>query len=169
MKRLAWIFCFFWLCGCGYSFQGTVNNLPRDIHRIAVPTVQNSTTRTELTTALTNELIRQFTLSKLLSVTNVDAADAVLEANIKAVRIESGALSRTGRQSLSRRVSVMVDAVLKRKDDGRVLWEAGNMIERRTYGVAQSQTTEESNLAAALNTVAVDLAEKIHNGIFESF
>jgi len=169
MRRLAWIFSVIWLCGCGYTFQGTVNNLPRDIHRIAVPTVKNSTTRTELTTALTNELIRQFTLSKLLSVTNVDAADAVLEANIKAVRIESGALSRTGRQSLSRRVTVLVDAVLKRKDDGRVLWEVGNMIERRTYGVAQSQTTEESNLIGALNTLAVDLAEKIHNGIFESF
>jgi len=169
MKHLIWIFSVIWLCGCGYTFQGTVNNLPGDIHRIAVPTVKNSTTRTELTTALTNELIRQFTLSKLLSVTNVDAADAVLEAHIKAVRIESGALSRTGRQSLSRRVTILIDAVLKRKDDGRILWETGNMIERRTYGVAQNQTVEESNLTAALNTVAVSLAEKIHNGIFESF
>lgn len=166
--RLVLVF-FLLVCGCGYSFQGTINTLPRDIRRVAIPTVKNSTTKTGLTNTLTNELIHQFTNSKILKVTNIETADTVLEAHIRAVSIEGGALSSGGRKSLSRRVIIIVSASLKRIEGGKVLWAADSIMGRRSYDVSSDQSTEESSVSVAMTKTAEDVAEKIHNSIFESF
>ncbi len=170
MRRLfALVVCLALLTGCGYSFRGMSNALPSDVRRVSVPTSQNSTTETSLTITLTNELVRQFTISKFLRVTDINEADAVLETKITSVQTTSGAQTVSGSESLSRRVTVTVDAVLKRTGGGEVLWQNRNVVSRQSYGVADDQSVVESNVSDALDAAAVDLAEKIHNGIFESF
>ena len=157
------------LSGCGYGFQGTTGAPPKGVHRLAIPTVENATTYSELTNNLTNGMIQQFNLSKTLRVTAVESADAVLSARIKSVQIDSSARSRKDDTSASRRVVVRVAAVLKLRGSGKILWENSGVTARKTYPVVEDQSRVDANLNAALEDVAQELAEKIHNAVFEGF
>lgn len=155
--------------GCGYSFQGAVGEPPGGITRMAVPTIRNSTTYYDLTTNLTNQLIRQFVLSQALKVVSTETAEAILDVQVLSVEIQGAARVTTGDASASRRVIVRVSAVLKRKSDQNILWDSGVLESRETYEITDTQSTIEVNLTEALEDVSKDLAEKIHNNMFEDF
>jgi len=157
------------VAGCGYHFEGTVNTLPRDIRRIAIPTVENATIETRLTSALTNELVNQFTISKAVRVTTEDQADAVLRVRVLSVRVEGAVLSVSGTSSKSRRIIVVADGSLARKADGQIIWRKQGLVSTRTFDILGGQSGQDANLLASLTWVAKDLAEKIHNSTFENF
>ena len=157
------------LGGCGYAFQGAAGKAPENIRRVAIPTVKNNSTYTSLTSDLTDELIRQFILSKALKVTVADVADALLLVTVRSVEVESVARARTSSGSASRRITVVAAAELKRTSDDRVIWKSGRVQSRKTYTVDSDQSVIETNVSNTLEEVAEDLAEKIHDGIFEDF
>ena len=49
------------VCGCGYGFRGTVNNLPPDIKAVHIPIFVNNTTETGVEIVFANALIYEFT------------------------------------------------------------------------------------------------------------
>ncbi|MBF0528522.1 MAG: hypothetical protein HQK55_04485 [Deltaproteobacteria bacterium] len=157
------------LTGCGYAFQGTVNHTPDGIRRITIPTVTNTTTYTELTFNLTNYVIQRFNMSQGLKVTQPDDAEASLNLSITAVQIDGGARAQSNEASVSRRVSIIVSGSLKRIDNGRKLWEVNQLIGRRNYTVTNDQSIVETNLNKAMDIIAEELAQKIHDNIIEDF
>ena len=157
------------LAGCGYEFQRSAQKAPADIRSISVPTVTNATTYTDLTNELTNGLIAELNLSKIVRVTDPATADAVLDVRVKSVQIEGAARSESLDTSVSRRVTVNVNAVLRRTRDGKILWQNQAVSARQNYQVEDDQSIVEANLNNALNNLALKIAEKIHDGIFESF
>ena len=171
MKRLAWAIAMIALMvsGCGYTFRAEYSAAPGGVHRVNIPTVKNATTYTELTNSLTNQLVHQFTLSQDLQVTDPDQADAILETEIKSVQVQGAARATGGTSSASRRVVVEVAAVLKMKEDGRVLWRVDRVEGRRTYRVVTDQSVVEANLSLALQDIAQEIAEKIQRYVFEDF
>jgi hypothetical protein len=104
-----------------------------------------------------------------VAVTVPDQAEAALEVAISSVQIESMALASSGQESASRRVSVVVNAQLRRIEDRKVLWSKGGLVVRRSYIASTDQTIVESNLLAAKSDAADELAEKIHDDMFEGF
>lgn len=161
--------CFLFAVGCGYHFQGVASNPPGGIKSVAVPKVVNVTTYVDLATDLTNNLIQQFNLSKVLDVKSEDKAEAVLQTEIISVQVESAARSTTEDASASRKVTVRVKATLKKKLDGRILWQNPGLTSRKTYTVSDDQSIVDANLNNALVEVAADVAQKIHDNIFEDF
>ena len=157
------------LAGCGYEFQRAAQKAPANIRSMAVPTVSNATTYTDLTNELTNGLIAELNLSKIVRVTDPAGADAILEVRVKSVQIEGAARSQNLDTSVSRRVTVSVSAVLRRVRDGKILWQNQTVSARQNYQVEDDQSVVEANLNNALNNLALKIAEKIHDGIFESF
>jgi hypothetical protein len=155
--------------GCGYEFQRSAQKAPADIRSISVPTVTNATTYTDLTNELTNGLIAELNLSKIVRVTDPAAADALLEVRVRSVQIEGAARSQDLDTSVSRRVTVLVSAVLRHTRDGKILWQNQAVSARQNYQVEDDQSVVEANLNNALNNLALKIAEKIHDGIFESF
>ncbi len=154
--------------GCGYAFEGTVNNLPFNIHKVAIPFVKNASANTRLAFLLTDELNRQFTTSKFLELVDVDKAEAVLNVSIRSVMIEGATLTDIERTS-SRRIIVTLDASLKQKGSNKILWQSRGIVGRETYVVAADQASVELNEELAMRKLSRDLAEKIHNYIFEGF
>ncbi|MFH1090959.1 MAG: LPS assembly lipoprotein LptE, partial [Pseudomonadota bacterium] len=146
-QALVLILLVFLAGGCGYSFLGAKGTPPGGIRRVAIPTVKNPSIYTDLTNFLTNELVRQFTMSDRLKVAAPELAEAVLEVNIRAVHIESAALARTGSASASRRVTVVAEAILRRTEDQSLLWKAGRVVSRQTYNVSEDQNIVEANLS----------------------
>ena len=157
------------VAGCGYNFSGTIRERPGGVRRITIPIVQNATNHTDLTNALTNRLIQEFNLSRAVAITVPDQAEAALEVSIISVQIESAALAASGQESASRRVLVVVNAQLRRLEDQNMLWSKSGMVVSKSYITSTDQTIVESNLLAAKADAADELAEKIHNDLFEGF
>jgi outer membrane lipopolysaccharide assembly protein LptE/RlpB len=161
--------CCLVLTTCGYRFQGMGDKAPEGVQRIHIPTVTNATTYANLNNALTNELIRRFSQSRLVDVADVSYADAVLLVHIRSVQIQTAARDRTGNASAARRAILTADAVLKRQTDDLTIWASGEIIGHRSYAVVDDQSTVEANLNHALDYLAVEISDKIYNLIFEDF
>lgn len=155
--------------GCGYSFDSAYMSTPGGIKRLHVPVIENTTTYTDLTYTLTNELVHQFNQSRVVRITDPELADGILQVRIKSVEIISAARDKTGEASASRRAIIRAEAVLKRLKDDAIIWQGGTFEGRRTYQVSDEQSYVEANLHRALREIAVDVAEKIHYNVLEDF
>jgi hypothetical protein len=157
------------LAGCGYAVERGGGGLPAGTRRVAVPYVKNASTRVGVASLLTDELRRQFTTSKFLRLVDEDQApDAVLEVSILSVKVEGATLTDIAHSS-SRWVVITVDAVLRQAGSGKVIWEERRIVDRQSYVVAGDQVTTESNAALAMKKLTQDLAERIHNHLFNVF
>jgi len=131
--------------------------------------VTNSSTEPFLSSLLTNELKLQFLTSKYLRIEDrEDQADAVLKVGVTSYKIEGVTVTDEDRSS-SRRITLLVDASFKRRDTGKVIWQAGKLRSRQTYIVDSDERVTAINKEEAMAAAARELAEKIHNALFEGF
>ncbi len=156
------------LVGCGYGFQGMVNNLPPDIKGVYVSLFKNRSTEMGLENFLTNEIVDEFTRSKMVKLVGPDAADAILEGEINSVTTTAVA-HRDVKTSRERKVTVVVTASLKRTDgDKEVLWSQV-LSKSSNYEVTDDTLQTERNRRTALEEICDNLAQKIHDRIFSNF
>jgi len=167
MKRLIPIVLALCLTGCGYGFRGTVINLPKDIKSIAIPYFKNDTPELGIEKAFTDEIIYQFTRSQLLRVVSADVADVVLEGKIISVTVSDVTLSAQ-ETSRDRTVAVQISVILKRRN-GQVVWQDPSMSYKKSYPVAADSLATDRQKRDAIQLVARELAERIHDRVFENF
>ncbi|KIX11778.1 LptE family protein [Dethiosulfatarculus sandiegensis] len=153
---------------CGYSFRGKLNNLPPDVLTIQIPVFENRSGEERAETVFTDQVIFEFTRSQILTVVSRGKADSVLKGVIVKSEIKDIALSAT-ETSRQRRITMTVDASLTRTRDGRVLWSGRNIEERRTYSVGATPQSTEINKNEAIRELAEDLAQTLHDRVFENF
>lgn len=156
------------VAACGYEFRGKQNNLPSDVRSIAVPVFKNKTNEIRIEQIFTDAVIFQFTRSQMVRVVSEGQADAVLSGTVNRVEIVDVALtsSDTSRQ---RRITIWVNAKLIRKKDGKVLWADKSLWQNRTYDVAGSPQATEVNKRAAISLLATQMAQTLHDRVFENF
>lgn len=126
---------FLQLCGCGYTNRSL---LPSDVKSIHVAPVKNTIDlsgeigakkrfkvyRPGIEVDLTNAIINRFIFDGTLKVAGPDAADAILEAKLTDYRRD--ALRYTDGEDVQEyRLSVVMEAVLYRASDHKVLWREG--------------------------------------------
>lgn len=156
------------LGGCGYGFRGTVSYLPPEIKTVAIPFLTNRTGEPNLDVILTQALIREFNRSKLLKLTRAGRADVVLNGTINS--LSEGAVAYEDiRTALQRRVTISVAGELRATADNKVFWKNRAISEGQDYDVASDPGTTERNREEAISTLVRNLAEKIHDSIFENF
>ena len=73
------------------------------------------------------------------------------------------------RTALQRRVTIKVSAELVGSADNTVYWKNKAVSEGQDYDVAADPSATENNRKKALSTLTKNLAEKIHDSIFENF
>ncbi len=154
--------------GCGYGFTGSVNSLPQDIKSIAIPVFRNNTSEFGIETIFTNTVIDEFLHSNLLPIKSEDQADAVLLGTIQSIYISS--LSY-GRRDLAteRRATVRLDIILKKKEDGKVLWQVKNLSDYQEFTVGSDIVRQDEYMKEAIRQIAIRTAQKIHYRTFENF
>jgi len=159
----------FLLGGCGYAVERPGGGLPTGTRRLAVPYVKNTSIQASAAALLTDELRHQFTTSKFLRLVDEDQSpDAVLDVSITSVVIEGATLTDIAHSS-SRWIVITVDAALRQSGSGKVLWQEKQMQDRQSYVVASDMAITESNAALAMKKLTQDLAERIHNHLFNVF
>lgn len=154
--------------GCGYNFRGGQNNLPSDVKSVAIPVFVNNTAEVRIETIFTDEVIFQFTRSQMVRVVPEGEADAILRGTLTRVDLEDVALtaSETSRQ---RRITIYVSANLTRVRDGKILWQNKRLKQNRTYAITGNVIADETLKRDAITLLAEDLAQTLHDSVFENF
>jgi len=156
------------LAGCGYGFRGTVSYLPRELKTVAIPFPTNLTGEPNIEIQIAQALIREFNRSKLLTLSSSGRADVILKGEVVSLTEEAVAYEDI-RTALQRRVKVTVSMSLVGTADQKVYWRNQSLSEGQDFDVGSDPSSTENNRSEALEILNRNLAEKIHDSIFENF
>lgn len=156
------------LLGCGYHLAGTGGEAPGDIQSIAVEVLDNRTGEVGLETIFTNAILNQFIRWKRLPVKPSNEADGVLGGSIAGIRIQEFS-HVTSTQTLQSRVTITLSLTLTRVDTDEIVWQNKNLSYYDEYVETGNALETDSLRRAAISRIAVFLAEKVHQDMFEEF
>ncbi|MBS3918844.1 MAG: hypothetical protein KG012_08155 [Deltaproteobacteria bacterium] len=166
-KKLFLTFFAVLMAGCGYQMVGKETHVPPGINSIAVPTFVNQTFEPGIEVPLTQGFLREFIQDRRVKVVGRDEADSVLEGVIKSFQIYSVSYDRSG-IALEYQTTVVIDLTLRKKT-GEILWMEKDLSDSRVYRTSYNILVSESNKAAAIQSLARFMAERIRNRFFYNF
>ncbi len=159
---------FIGLSACGYGLQGRNTSLPPEIQTITIPTMVNQTLEAGIESVFTEAVIREFNLDRRLKVVREKHADSILTGSIQDFSISSISYDTAG-LALEYRAQVTVGLILRRVDTREILWEAPALREHDEYRASSDVLTNEGRKEEAIEEIARQLAETIHDLIVERF
>jgi len=155
------------LWGCGYKMVGKETHLPPGLNSLCIPTFVNQTFEPGIEVPFTQGFLREFIQDRRVKVVGRNEADSILEGVIKFFQIYSTSYDRSG-IAMEYQTTVVLDLTLKKKT-GEVLWVEKDLTDSRVYRTSTNILISESNKAAAIQTLARFMAERIRNRFFHHF
>ena len=168
--------------GCGYHVAGKSSTLPKSIHVIAVPALENKTTVYRIEQRLTTATVHEFLAkTKYRIVPEPANADAVLRG--KVLNLEAVPLlfdTATGRAT-TMLVTVKCEVTLEERETGKVLYHSDNFVFRNQYEIASvlsstPGTVDPTTVAGffqeqdpALDRLAQDFAARLVAAVIENY
>lgn len=153
---------------CGYHLARPANPLLENINTIAIPYFKNKTFEPEAETIFTDAFVNEFIESKRLQVVNREDADVILYGTVREFYEDTIAYNRDDK-ALEYRVRVTLDVFLEERQSGDVLWKRKNFRHAEEFPVGENIVFSETARRAALQTLAEDLAERVHDSIMQGF
>ncbi|MDY7033443.1 MAG: LptE family protein [Thermodesulfobacteriota bacterium] len=156
------------LFSCGYHFAGKGEGLPSDIKTIAIPFFTNKSFEPGIENFFTNALIDEFLKRGRVDIGKTKDSEATITGVITSFKTSPISFNGNNR-ALEYRATVTLEVSLKRNDNGTVIWESSKISRYHEYSVSSDTTMTYENKRQAIKKIAEDLAEEIHNRIFEGF
>lgn len=175
--------------GCGYHVSGRGDTaLPKTIHVIAVPALENKTTTFKIEQKLTAATIHEFlakTNYKIVSDPN--GGDAVLNGKVVSLEVvpllfQSASQTSSTTQATAMMVTMRCEVTLTERDNDKVLYHTDNFVFRNEYQLATvgqtEQTPSESRASVeaffqegdpALDRMAQDFASRLVAAVTENY
>jgi outer membrane lipopolysaccharide assembly protein LptE/RlpB len=167
--------CLF-LSACGYHVAGRDSAIPKTIHVIAVPAIENKTTSYRIEQRLTSATIHEFlakTNYKIVS--NPTSGDAVLTGKVLSVEAvpltfqsQTSATVSTA-QATTMLVTVRCEVTLTETDSQKVLYHTDNFLFRNEYELSTDVKSFFEEQDPALDRLAHDFAQKLVAAVLENF
>jgi len=170
------------LAGCGYHVAGRSDSLPKSIHVIAVPALENKTTIYRIEQRLTAATVHEFLVKTPYRVVSDPAnSDAVLRG--KVLSLEAVPLlfeTKTGRAT-TMMVTMKCEVTFEERETGKILYHTDNFLFRNEYEIPTVVTpstgqVNPSTLAAffqeqdpALDRMAQDFAARLVAAVVENY
>ena len=175
--------------GCGYHVAGHgPDALPKTIHVIAVPALENKTNTFKIEQRLTAATIHEFLAkTRYKVVSNPDAGDAVLTGKVLTLEIlpllfQTPTTTTTTEQATAMMVTMKCEVTLTERDSGKVLYHTDNFVFRNEYQLAtagqniQSPNESKGNVEEifqesdpAFDRMAQDFATKLVAAVTENY
>ena len=156
--------------GCGYHVAGRTTRLPATVKTIAVPAMENRTSRYRIEQLLTEAVVREFlSRTSYRVVADPAGADAVLHGKVTA--LESSALlfdTTTGRAT-TMLVTVRCEVVLEERETQNVLYRNDNFLFRNEYEISTDVNSFFEEQDPALRRLAQDFAKRLVSAVVEGF
>lgn len=132
------------LAGCGYHVAGHgPDALPKTIHVIAVPTMENRTATFKIEQRLTAATIHEFlAATRYKIVSNPDAGDAVLTGKVLSMEVvpllfqSSTSNSTSVAQATAMIITMRCEVTLTERSSDKVLYHNDNFVFRNEYQLA---------------------------------
>ncbi len=179
---------------CGYHRARLDNPLLANVKTIAIPYFKNKTFEPEAEKIFTNAFINEFIESRKLQIVGPTEADVILYGTVRNMKEEAVAHNKDDK-SLENIIQMVVDVQLEERTTGKVLWKRKGLRHGEDYPIftdTSSQTAEpakrkglrhgestpidtsgiqssEASKRMALQKIAVDLAERVHDSIMMGF
>jgi len=158
------------LCGCGYRVVGRSDALPKSIHVIAVPALENKTTSYRIEQRLTAATVHEF-LAKTpyRVVSDPSNGDAVLRG--KVVSLEAVPLlfdTATGRAT-TMLVTVKCEVTFEERETAKVLYHTDNFLFRNQYEISTDVKSFFEEQDPALDRLARDFAARLVAAVTENY
>lgn len=158
------------LSGCGYRVAGTGAGIPSTIKTIAIPALENRTTRYRVEQRLTEALVREFLArTKHRIVADPASADAVLSGEITG--LESSAVlfdAATGRAT-TMLVTIKLKVKFAETGSKKVLWQNDEYLFREQYEISTDLQSFFEEQEPALGRMAREFAASLVSALLENF
>jgi outer membrane lipopolysaccharide assembly protein LptE/RlpB len=165
-----------WSAGCGYHVAGRSDSLPKSIHVIAVPALENKTTSYRIEQRLTTATVHEFLAKTSYRVVPDPAnGDAVLRG--KVLSLEAVPLlfdTKTGRAT-TMLITLKCEITFEERESGKVLYHTDNLIFRNQYEISTDVNDPDSvknffqEQDPALDRMARDFAERLVAAVVENY
>jgi outer membrane lipopolysaccharide assembly protein LptE/RlpB len=158
------------VAGCGYHVAGRSSVLPKSIHVIAVPTLENKTTSYRIEQKLTTATVHEFLARTSYRVVPDPAnGDAVLRG--KVLSLEAVPLlfdTATGRAT-TMLVTVKCEVTLEERESGKSLYHTDNFLFRNEYEISTDVKSFFEEQDPALDRLAQDFATRLVAAVTENY
>jgi outer membrane lipopolysaccharide assembly protein LptE/RlpB len=165
------------LCGCGYHVAGrNTSTLPKSIHVIAVPAMENKTTTYRIEQKLTAATIHEFLAkTNYRVVSNPEGGDAVLTGKVVTMEVvpllfQSTSTSTTSTaQATAMLVTMTCDVTLTDRSNDKILYRNANFVFRNEYELSTDVRSFFQEGDPALDRMAHDFATRLVAAVTENF
>lgn len=172
------------LCACGYHAVGTASTLPPGLKVIAVPAIENQTSRYRVEQRMTEAVVHEFLArTKYRIVSSEDSADAVLHGQITSFEATPAVFdtspapnstSATTVNTQTARVTTMLVSVhmkvwLEERETKKVLYRNDNYLFRQPYETSTDAEKSFDEQDPALERMSRDFASRLVADILENF
>ena len=158
------------LGGCGYHVVGRGDALPKGIHVIAVPALENKTTSYRIEQRLTAATVHEFLAkTQYRVISDPSGGDAVLRG--KVLNVEAVPLlfdTATGRAT-TMLVSVKCEVTFEERETGKVLYHTDNFLFRNQYEISTDVKSFFEEQDPALDRLAQDFAARLVAVVTENY
>src|SRR2546429_6963342 len=125
------------LAGCGYRVAGRSDGLPKSIHVIAVPALENKTTSYRIEQRLTAATVHEFLAKTPYRVVSDPAtSDAVLRGKVLSLEAVPLLFDTTTGRATTMLVTVKCEVNLEDRETGRLLYHTDNFLFRNQYEIS---------------------------------
>jgi outer membrane lipopolysaccharide assembly protein LptE/RlpB len=166
------------LSACGYHIAGRDTTLPKTIHVIAVPALENKTSSYRIEQKLTAATIHEFLAkTKYKIVSNPASGDAILTGKVLSVEAvpltfqvqPATPTASSTAQATTMLVTVKCEVTLTESDTQKVLFHSDNFIFRNEYELSTDVKSFFEEQDPALDRLAKDFAQKLVAAVLENF
>lgn len=168
----------FFLSACGYHIAGRDSTIPKTIHVIAVPAIENKTSSYRIEQKLTAATIHEFLAkTKYKIVSNPASGDAVLTGKVLSVEAvpltfqvqPATPTAASTAQATTMLVTVKCEVTLTESDTQKILFHSDNFLFRNEYELSTDVKSFFEEQDPALDRLAKDFAQKLVAAVLENF
>ncbi len=158
------------ICGCGYRVAGRSSALPKSIHVIAIPALENKTTSYRLEQKLTAATVNEFLVKTSYKVVSVpEEGDAVLRGRVLSLEAVPLLFDTTTGRATTMLVTVKCEVTLTESATQKVLYHTDNFIFRNQYEISTDLKSFFEEQDPALDRLAQDFAARLVAAVIENY
>jgi len=158
------------LGGCGYHVAGRGDSLPKNVHVIAVPALENKTNSYRIEQKLTAATIHEFLAKTSYHIVSDPAnGDAVLRGKVVSLEVDPLLFdTKTGRAT-TMLVIVKCEITLTDNATQKVLYKTDNFLFRNEYEISTDVKSFFGEQDPALDRLAQDFAVRLVAAVTENY
>ena len=158
------------LAGCGYHVAGRTDALPKSVHVIAIPALENATNSYRIEQRLTSATVHEFlarTPYKISS--NPGSGDAVLRGKVVSLEAVPLLFDTVSGRATTMLVTVRCEVTLTQTETQKVLFHTDNFVFRNEYEISTDVRSFFEEQDPAVSRLARDFAQRLVAAVTENF